>query len=295
MSFSLTAPCPNDKNLFGQCCVELSDGFFDEFLTFSNENNTLDYTSLPASTYLDASTSESPSLGTSLSSTEDDIKPHPFNHNELDASPYLHLAQNQFYNNLMGRAAVSDSELLSLENITFESPQMPQYTQRTQRSLPLSQSPITAASSRRKARIADVLSQSFKEVARSLDNALIRSPIRQPACSPNMMTSPHQTHNSEAWGQKLQQDASKFDFSFNGNSDNLTPPLAYRVSDILPKLIRTPSKLSNAFVNPAGMQRSGSPIYYSTLLLKSRGQEPVGTRCAQRFVQRTAWRVKDAF
>ena len=256
MPTSSIAACSNDKasDFFRQGCDELPADFFDEFVTFNNENETMEYTNLPPSAYLDASASEKTSLDIPSNVFENEIKPDTFTNGDP-----------KFYNDLMGRAAVSDTELLSLEGISLESPYIAQHPQHPQRSLPPSPTPTAAVLSRRKTRMAEALSKSFKRATNSFDKALLRSPTRKAVSSPNMISAPHHIDNLEHWGQKPEHDASKFDFNFNENSRNLTPPLTCRVSDISPKLIRTPSKPSNGFTNPPSMHRSANSGSYHTL------------------------------
>lgn len=134
----------------------------------------------------------------------------PQNSASLPLSGTLH-----FYSELSGRAAISDSELLSLEGITLHSPQIDAHSHS---SLPCS--PISgAAALPRKKRIVECLSKTLKTATSGLEKAL-RSPIRKSSSSPKLTRA---QKTSELWGQQL--DALKFSFDFEETPDNPLSPL----------------------------------------------------------------------
>jgi len=233
MSFSAVASYNVSSNLFGQPYEELGNDFFDQFLTFSPlGSETEAYPEIHDPTYLDAS--DSYSGGASLDSTDDEAKHVTIDTNwqgdswaftQDEAS--LHSAQgNAFYAELSGRAAVSDSELLSLEGITLNSPQITGYSHN---SLPSSPSPNATLLERRKNRLVESLSKTVRKATGSIDRRL-RSPIRKPTSSPAMK----RLHSNEAdnWSQKLVLDAAKFSFDFEKSIPPLTPPPSAQVSGL---------------------------------------------------------------
>lgn len=231
MSFSAVASYPSDKgpNFFEQGFEDLDNDFFEQFLTFSPAHSEgHDYSAIPQSNYLHRSISDSHET---LSSLEDDSKISN-GHNTLQgeswatnpaaASSHLdHVQANGLYSELSGRAAISDSELLSLEGITLDSPHMKAHSQL---SLPSSPSPAVAAASRRKTRLVESLSKTFKKATGSIEKSL-RSPIRKANNSPKMgRVSNHSQTSIDQMGHKLEVDALKFNFDFEDNPVSLLSP-----------------------------------------------------------------------
>jgi hypothetical protein len=232
MSFSAVASYNIGSRPFDQTYEELGSDFFDQFLTFSPPGSeTLEYSNLPDSKYLD--TIDNYSGGTSLQSTDDEAK-HSIDDSSWQGGPWaltqdeasLHSAQgNAFYAELSGRAAVSDSKLLSLEGITLDSPQI---TGNSHNSLPSSPSPSATLLERRKNRLVESLSKSLRKTTGSRDNRL-RSPIRKSTSSPAMKR-PH-SNQADSLSQKLALDATKFSFDFEKSLEPLSPPPSARASD----------------------------------------------------------------
>jgi hypothetical protein len=232
MSFSAVASYNIGSDLFDQTYEELSSDFFDQFLTFSPPGSeTLEYPNLSDSTYLD--TGDGHSGGTSLDSTDDETK-HSIIDNTWQGESWaftqdeasLHSAQgNAFYAELSGRAAVSDSELLSLEGITLDSPQIAGYSHN---SLPSSPSPSATLLEQRKNRLVESLSKTVRKATGSIDRRL-RSPIRRSTSSPAMK--PSHSNLADNWGQKLALDAEKFSFDFEKSLAPLSPPPSARISE----------------------------------------------------------------
>jgi hypothetical protein len=138
MSSSALASYPNDKDMFGQGFEELDSDFFDQFLIFSPiDNASPDYSLLPEHAFLGSSISDSHSGEISSSSTDDEAKHTIVSPRCRDESRALKQKSalstsahgNAFYAESSRRAAISDSELLSLEGITLNSPQTPAHTQ----------------------------------------------------------------------------------------------------------------------------------------------------------------------
>jgi hypothetical protein len=233
MSFSAIASYHTSSDLFDQTYEELGSDFFDQFLTFSPlGNGTLEYPSLPDSTYLD--TSNSHSGGTSLDSTDDEAKRSVIDNvwqgnswafTQDEAS--LHSAQgNAFYAEHSGRAAVSDSELLSLGAISLDSPQIARYSHN---SVPSSPSPSATLLERRKSRLVESLTKTVRKTTGAIDRRL-RSPIRKSTSSLAMKRS--HSNETDNWSQKLALDATKFSFDFEKSIAPLTPPPSARISDL---------------------------------------------------------------
>ena len=233
MSFSAVASYNIGSDLLDQPYEELGSDFFDQFLTFSPPGSeTLEYPNLPEPTYLD--TIDSYSGGTSWESTDDEVK-HSIKDSTLQGGPWaltqdeasLHSAQgNAFYAELSGRAAVSDSELLSLKGITLDSPQI---TGNSRNSLPSSPSPTATLLERRKTRLVESLSKSLRKTTGSRDNRL-RSPIRKPTSSAAMKRS--HSNQTDNLSQKLALDATKFSFDFEKSLEPLSPPPSARAPDL---------------------------------------------------------------
>lgn len=233
MSFSAVASYNIGSDLWDQTYEELGSDFFDQFLTFSPPGSeTLEYPNLPDSRDLDSTGSYSG--GTSLESADDEAK-HSINDSTWQGGPWaftqdeasLHSAQgNAFYAELTGRAAVSDSELLSLKGITLDSPQI---TGNSHNSLPSSPSPSATLLELRKTRIAESLSTSLRKTTGSRDSRL-RSPIRKSTSSPAMKRS--HSDQTDNLSQKLALDATKFSFDFEKSLEPLSPPLSARAPDL---------------------------------------------------------------
>jgi hypothetical protein len=235
MSFSAVASYNNSSELFDRAYEELDSDSFDQFLTFSPlGSETLEYPGLPDSTYLDIN--DSHSGGTSLDSTDDEAKHSVIRktwQGESWASTQdeasLHSAQgNALYAELSGRSAVSDSELLSLECITLDSPQIAAHPHN---SLPSSPSPSSTVLKRRKNRLFESLSKTVRKATGSIDKRL-RSPIRKSAASPKMKRTHSNQTTLDNWGTKLIIDASKFSFDFEESLTPLSPPSSAKVSDL---------------------------------------------------------------
>ncbi|PVH89288.1 hypothetical protein DL98DRAFT_508382 [Cadophora sp. DSE1049] len=241
MPFSAVASHSADKgpDMFVQGYEELGSDFFDQFLTYSPaEAESGDY-HLPESTLMKRSESDFEYV--SLSSTDGGNKPvvahkdswqgETWAMEERPVASYS-ASTDQFY--ASERAAISDSELLSLEGIYLDSPRLPAHTQTSLPSSP-TQGPVSTLSTlRRKNRIVESLSKTFKRAASNLDKSALRSPIRKAKSNSAMMRTSHQNNSSlDLWGQKLDLDAVKFDFDFQQNDMPLSPPSSARVPDVL--------------------------------------------------------------
>ncbi|KAH7351133.1 hypothetical protein BKA65DRAFT_253076 [Rhexocercosporidium sp. MPI-PUGE-AT-0058] len=238
MSLSAVASYSADKapNMFVQGYEELGSDFFDQFLTYSPaDDENADYT-LPESTRLKSSQSN---LGdASLSSADDEnqhsvaLEPGQGDTWAVDrnvASLSASASAEHFYTSR--RAAISDSELLSLEGIYLESPQVPAHTRK---SLPSSPTQGLVQTLRRRNRIVESLSKTFKKATASLDKSILRSPIRKAKSNPTMMRTTHQNNSSlDLWGQKLNLEAAKFNFDFERNDMSLSPPSSARAPNVL--------------------------------------------------------------
>jgi hypothetical protein len=217
MSFSAVATYTTDKSadMFGQSGFEeLSNDFFDQFITYSPlEDTTPEYSLLP-DTSLERSMSDQ-SGDSSFSSTDDEKHNGPWRGEAwAHSAASLPISGSQFYSELTGRAAISDSELLSLENINLESPLIPALAPT---SLPPSPSPNATLTTRKKNRIVESLSKTLNRATASLDKRLLRGPIRKSSSSPTMM---------RAQGNKSSRELQleDFDFELQANILPLSPP-----------------------------------------------------------------------
>jgi len=229
MSFSAVASYPSDKgsDFYGQGFEDLDSDFFEQFLTFSSPAHSEghEYSAIPQVEFLKQSISDSHDT---LSSLDDDTKTSGDQNSwqgegdiwatgAASTSASLttnHSQGNGLYSELSGRAAISDSELLSLEGITLNSPHIGAHSQL---SLPLSPSPATASATRRKTRLVESLSKTFKKATGSIEKSL-QSPIRKPNASPKMgRVSNHSQTSIDQWGHKFQADVLKFKFDFEDN------------------------------------------------------------------------------
>ncbi|TVY25094.1 Developmental regulatory protein [Lachnellula hyalina] len=231
MSSSAVASYPSDKgtdpNFFGQGFEDLDHDFFEQFLTFSpTYSERSEYSALPQPNYLQRSLSDSHET---LSSLEDDSKNTNARESwqgdswatfdpALASSRPSHIQGNGLYSS--GRAAISDGELLSLEGITLDSPHI---LAPPQHSLPSSPSSAATVASRRKTRLVESLSKTFKKATSNIERSL-RSPIRKNS-SPKMGRAPNLSQSSiENLGNKLQADALTFKFDFEENPVSFLSP-----------------------------------------------------------------------
>jgi hypothetical protein len=293
MSFSAVASYPSDKgtDLLGQGFEDLGNDFFEQFLTFSpTHSEGHEYSTIPQPNYLERSISDSHKT---LSSLEDDSK-NSNGRNSWQGESWAtidpasasshpdHFQGNGLYLELSGRAAISDSELLSLEGITLDSPHIRAHSQL---SLPSSPSLAVAAASRRKARIVESLSKTFKKATSSIERSL-RSPIRKNS-SPKMgRVSNHSQTSIENLGNKFEADALKFKFDFEENPVSLltTSPFSTEAagkSETLYDILEIKTERPNGFAyNTPQMNRSTAfqtplttPVLSSDHSRKSRGEE----------------------
>lgn len=234
MSFSAVASYSNHKgsDIFEQSCEDMGADFFDQFLTFDPiDNEGPDYSVLQESTHLEKSTQRN-GIGASSSLRDSEGKDataqEPGWHWAFGQKPALthHTSApgSHFYSELSGRAAISDSELLNLENITLGSPTSLLSPQPRPNSLPSRTSaptPTTAPIARRRACITESIPRIFKKAV-SFDKSL-RSPIRK-------QSSPKMVRGSQSFKNSLEPN-SKFQFDLEHPMIPLSPPQSSRVSD----------------------------------------------------------------
>jgi hypothetical protein len=231
MSFSAVASNNIRSDLFDETYQELGSDFFDQFLTFSPlGSETVEWTNLPDATYLD--TSDSRSGGTALESTDDEVKHSiinsPWQGNSWaftqNQASLLAAQGNALYAELSGRAAVSDSELLSLESINLDSPQIARYSYI---SVPPSPSTRATILERRKNRLFESLSKTVRKATGGIDRRL-PSPILKSKAAMKRSRS----NDTDNPSQKLALDATKFGFNFEKSIAPLTPPPSARISGL---------------------------------------------------------------
>lgn len=218
------------SELFQNNFDELDNAFFDEFITFSPSND-----DLPEPKFSEESDSKDQSSETLLESLhdgnadaqeiEDNWQGDPWVFAQDSASPDG-TQDNLFYAELSGRAAISDSDLLSLEDISLQSPQIEAWSHA---SLPTS--PAPAASTRKKSRV-EALANTLKKVSRKSEKSL-RSPIRKSTTTTSNMirgSTSHGKMNREALRRKLALDSSKFGFNPQHQLP-MSPPQSARMSN----------------------------------------------------------------
>ncbi|KAI9055892.1 hypothetical protein LZ554_000830 [Drepanopeziza brunnea f. sp. 'monogermtubi'] len=244
MSFSAVASYPNIKGagMFSQGYEDLGAEFFDQFLTYGPEDNeTPDYsTNQESSSYLEQSTRYESANGSSSSIDEASHgmaswqhaswapDNHDHDHDHV-VSSFNSASGDQFYG-ISARAAISDTELLSLEGIQLECPRADAYSHRSLPSSPtlaLAHPPL-----RRKSRVVESLSKTFKKATANLDKSLLRSPIRKQKSTPKIMGATHgnQNHSSShlvLWDLK----PDKFKFDFERDDAPPSPPPSSKAPD----------------------------------------------------------------
>lgn len=128
------------------------------------------------------------------------------------------------YNEETGRAAISDSDLLSLDGIDLQSPKIA--------SSPTPEGP----SAQKKNRFFDSITKTVRKAIKgSASESNLRSPIRRKASS-KMMRASQYSHGHPEWAQRMTLDSAKFndqkfDFNFPNHNGPLSPPPSARVSD----------------------------------------------------------------
>jgi hypothetical protein len=219
MSFSTVAYHSNAApNMFGLSYENLDNELFDQFLTFSPSNSAnQEYSLLPEDDIIDTTISHNNSGETSTTSYDGDARqvgeqsPWDSTAWATDFAAPLPQNENGFYSELTGRAAISDSELLSLEDIHLETPLKSTFAQS---SLPSTPHPSVALNAHRKSRIVESLSHTLKKASCRLEYTL-RSPIRKQSSNAKIgRFSNHSQTEIESVGNKFQLDALKFKFAF---------------------------------------------------------------------------------
>lgn len=279
MSFSAVASYSNNKDsdIFGQSCEDLGADFFDQFLIFDPiDNERPGYPALPESTHLIKSALQNDIRGTSssLHNTEgkDSTAQEPGWQRAFSQKPasshHASAPVNHFYSELSGRGAISDSELLSVENISLGSPISPLSPQLPRaNSLPSRAStpiPSTTTIARKRAHTTESIPKVFRKVV-SIDKSL-RTPIRK---TPKMARGSESFQNSlDVWENKLN---SKFHFDFERPMAPLSPPQSARVSDASDasnsaKVVRSSHDYLPTYSNSLPQQFNSRPTEYDTPL-----------------------------
>lgn len=233
MSFPAVAAYHHPDKGFSQSYEHFDTDLFDQFFTFDHVDNQ----DLPES----SSTSITPDDG-----LEGIYDPWDANFN--------------FYSESSGRAAISDSELLSLEGITLETPPpQPQF-----HSLPTSPVPDNATLPSTSTRIVNSLSKKLKKSAANLENKL-RSPIRKPTLSAK---SSHNSNVPTVWKQKLE--SGKFDVEIEEiaphvlpGDASITPPT---INNYPPKLEQENNNFTFSPVSNTPQRLTAPPAAFQTPL-----------------------------
>ncbi|RDL39071.1 uncharacterized protein BP5553_03411 [Venustampulla echinocandica] len=287
MSFSTASSSPNDKSvdLPRHGYEDLDSEFFDQFLTFSPGNCAgQDFTGSSNQQITEGFSSNSDIIDTPAS-IDNNAAIYSNDHqsqlrNPWAAEPpaassqYNRAPTNGFYSETSGRAAVSDSELLTLEGISLYSPQIPAFSQS---SLPTTPLPSIAAGSRRKARLVESISKTFKKATGNLQSSY-RTPIRKTSSLPKMARhSNHSQNNFDHWEDKLPADAPKFKFEFEENPTSLSFEISAATASMaeeqpdhltdndLPRNITTPTTHDTPQATPelcGGHSRKTSSNYF---------------------------------
>ncbi|QSZ33040.1 hypothetical protein DSL72_002625 [Monilinia vaccinii-corymbosi] len=207
---------------------ELDNALFDEFITFSPTHD-----GFPAPDFFEPSDSKDQSSEAFMGSLhdahaqeiEDNWQGDPWVFAQ-DATSPDGTQDNLFYAELSGRAAISDSDLLGLEDISLQTPQIDAWAHP---SLPTS--PTPAASTKRKCRV-EALANTLKKVRTKSEKSL-RSPIRKSSTTSSAIlrgSSSHRRMSRETSRRKMALDASKFGFNPQHQSP-MSPPQSAGISN----------------------------------------------------------------
>jgi hypothetical protein len=242
MSFAsfMALPIDRETDSFGQSGNDLRSDFFDDYLTFDSADLTSSSFSVqPGPPHLVKSGGDrggADSAGTWSSVWGEDEALYTEAHHpsrgvpaeyQNAASPQRTTKGKPFLEDNLGRAAYSDFDLLSLESITLQSPQVnfspPSSPQ-------LQQSPV-AETPRGRRRFIERISKTFRKGVDATSPKRL-SPNRKATSPAKMMHAPQYggDQNIHDWG-RLALEASKFDFGFQNNAAPLSPPPSTRISD----------------------------------------------------------------
>ena len=199
MSFPMV-PSQYGKSNFGHY-EELDADFFDQFLTFEANDNI---------SSVELRQIGSSSNGHASSKTPDILLDWPrksWNFGEDAASSDQGLT---IYSEITGRAAISDSELLNLEDMNLNSTEI---EAATHHSLPSSPSQINGVHSKKR-HLVGSMSRKTKKSTSNLEKSL-RSPIRKSKSSPKIARTKSSTLENEV-------DLLKFEFDFEKIPSNIS-------------------------------------------------------------------------
>ncbi|KAM0148058.1 hypothetical protein ACHAPG_010223 [Botrytis cinerea] len=261
------------SELFTNNFDELDNAFFDEFITFSPSNDADDELPQPKSSEKssDSKDQDSETLLGSLNDAdalniEANWQGDPWVFAQDSASPDG-TQDNLFYAELSGRAAISDSDLLSLEDISLQPPQIEAWSHP---SLPAT--PAPTASTRKKSRV-EALANTLKKVSTKSEKSL-RSPIRKSHTSSSNMPRGSTSlgkMSRETMKRKLTLDSSKFSFNPQHRSP-MSPPQSARMSNAsehtssLKKIQKTDTSEESWTGMPQDLQFPSIPTDYNTPL-----------------------------
>ena len=209
------------SSLFEHSTEDLGANFFDQFLTLDPiDNDGSDYPVLPDSTLSPNFTQENNIRATASGSL---IEEPSYNH--------ILASSSDSYTELSGRPAISDSDLLSLENISLGSPlslaHSPTIRANSLPSKTSSPNRPTATIARRRARIVEPLSKVFKKAPASEQS--LRSPIRKAGKSPSMVRCSESFQNNLGLMGNILNSGSQIDLKHPVGLS--TPPQTARLSD----------------------------------------------------------------
>ena len=276
MSFPTLAFYQPDKALGLQNCDDLGADFFDQFLSYSPvTNDAHEYAALPDSTFLETAITNIHSAAASSSSLESEDK-KLLDHIDWRCGTWTIpetdlLTQSadgkHFYSELTGRAAISDSELLTLEGISLYSPRVKVPSPSSlPSSLPSSPSPETASLPRKGSHIVRSLSKNLKKAAGSIDRSFRNSNV--PYSSPSKVT---KKQNTDLWGnlEPLTGETLRFPLS---PSQTATIPQTFDHLTSAGKVQRSPTiGISSGFHSDPGKVSALYETPLSSPLLDSEG------------------------
>jgi hypothetical protein len=222
---------PSNKgfnNLAQQGYDDLNNDFFDQFLTFDtadNDHESPDYSILP-DTFDDGPIDGGLSGSSSSHFQYDNAKRLDSQEGTQGEETLLHDAASFdsvlgscFYTEVTGRAAVSDSELLSLEKITLDSSRIDTYPQ----SSPSSPFENAGPYLLRKNRIAEFPTRTLRRTTGSVDKSRFGNSIKK-ATSSRMLRAHYSNHSQEFWESNTSYDSAKLDLLLDGNTLPPSPP-----------------------------------------------------------------------
>lgn len=244
LSFASPPSSDNDCGIFTQGYSDPCNDLFDQFLDLDSlDAEGSIFPNPPSSTVLARPRSISGSAGTSRDSYAGHQRTSlELRYKQTVASPPEEPPRCHSNPESSGRAAISDTELLSLEGIRIQTPNIPPLTPCLQ-STPTY--PLTPSTTGKRHRILDIHNTkpsrkaSIQQRRSSLHHTKVtqdpdshRSPIRKVTSPAKMMRAQQYSEQTlHEWSQRLAEEAKGFQFEFQNSTHPLSPPPSARVSD----------------------------------------------------------------